>query len=354
MKVMAERFWRRAAAGAAMVVAALGVGCGKPAGVIFPPVNPPLTWPQGDVMPRMRYVGQLTGSADLKPAVSGLEAVGRAMFGRKATYTMLSPYAVCTDGADRVFVADSQAQLVHVFDLRTRKYARWKPAKPRRFTQPVGLAYDRGAGRLYVSDSVGGTVFIFDSAGKTLGETLPNLFTRPTGVCFDAAANRLLVTDTAAHSLVVLAPNGEPITQVGGRGTEPGQFNYPTNVAVDGLGRVYVCDSLNFRVQQFGPDLKPLRVIAQKGDMPGYLSTPKGVAADADNHLYVVDANFEAVQVFSSEGALLMDFGQEGHRPGEFWLPAGICIDRGNRVWVADTYNRRVQVFEYLPEVRQP
>ena len=42
---------------------------------------------------------------------------------------MLTPYAVCTDGQDRLFVADTNAQTVHVFDLRTRRYEQWKPAE---------------------------------------------------------------------------------------------------------------------------------------------------------------------------------------------------------------------------------
>jgi DNA-binding beta-propeller fold protein YncE len=327
-------------------------GCAKPAGVIFEPLAQPLVWPAPPEPARIRYVGQLATSADLKPAVSFGQQVGQALFGKKDVLSMLTPYAVCTDGGDRLFVADSNAQVVHVFDLQTRKYARWVPATAeKRFAQAVGIAFDPG-GRLYVADSVGGVIHIFNSTGAYLGEMGRGIVERPCGLAFDARLGRLFVADTGLHQLVIFSPSGQMLARLGSRGTGLGQFNYPTNVAVDSQGRIYVSDSLNFRVQQFGSDFMVIRQIGRKGDMPGYFGQPKGIAIDSQDHLYVVDANFEAIQVFDDQGQLLLDFGQEGRRPGEFWLPAGIHIDPRNRIWVADCYNRRVQVLDFLPEAK--
>jgi hypothetical protein len=337
-----------------LLAGAEGGGCAGKAKPIFPTPNPAIVWPEPPEPARIRYIGQLATSADLKRRVVGLEALGGAIFGKKSAHAMLTPYAVCTDGGDRIFVADSNAQVVHVFDLTTRRYAQWTPKKPQRFSQPVGVAYDPGLKRLYVSDSIGATVHIFDATnGKHLGHTLPNLFSRPTGIFFDRRSKRLLVTDTTAHNVTVCAPNGDPITRFGRRGDLMGEFNFPTSVTVDSNGLVYVCDALNFRIQQFTPDYKPIRPIGLKGDMPGYFGQPKAVACDSQNHLYVVDAQFEAVQIFSAIGQLLLNFGEEGHRPGQFWLPTGIFIDRGDRIIVADGYNRRIQLFQYIPEATQ-
>src|SRR5262245_34396582 len=118
-------------------------GCGKSAGVIFEPLAKPIVWPAAPERTRIRYVGQLVTSADLKPAVSFGEALGETLFGKKSIKSMLTPYAVCTDGRDRLFVADSNAQVVHVFDLQTRVYQQWKPPEGSPpFSQPVGLAWD--------------------------------------------------------------------------------------------------------------------------------------------------------------------------------------------------------------------
>ena len=64
-------------------------GCGAPPGMIFPPPERPIVWPAPPEVPRIRYVGQLQTSEDLKPAVSGVESLGRALFGKKPAYALL-------------------------------------------------------------------------------------------------------------------------------------------------------------------------------------------------------------------------------------------------------------------------
>ncbi len=333
-------------------LAALSVSCVRSAGVVFPRLENPIVWPPPPERTRIEWVGELVTSDDLKPGVGLGQAINRAIFGKKEAYSMLSPYAVCTDGQDRIFVADAQGQFVHVFDLDTRKYARWSPPRPQLIAQPVGIAYDP-AGRVLVSDSVGACIHVFASDGRYQGTFGSGELRRPAGMAYDAVTRRLLVVDTGAHQLAVFSLDGELLTRIGERGTEPGQFNYPTNVVVDSKGRVYVSDSLNFRVQQFDATFRPALVIGKQGTVPGTFAQPKGIAIDSEDHLYVVDAQFEAVQIFDEQGTLLLTFGQEGRGPGQFWLPAGIFIDPHDRIWVADTYNRRLQVFDYLPENKQ-
>lgn len=330
--------------------AAALAGCGRPAGVVFEPANAALRWPPPPDAPHIAYVGSIASDADLKAGRGGGKALGDLLFGKEPSHSMLSPLGVCTDGADRLFVADSNAQVLHVFDLGTRKYQQWRPPeKHARFSQPVAVAYDPG-GRVLVSDSVAGVVFVFDDKGAYRGTLGEGKLKRPCGLAVDAQGGRLFIADAGAHQVVVLTPDDTEVARIGERGSALGQFNYPTNVAIGKDGRLYVSDSLNFRVQVFGPDLAPIRQIGRKGDLPGYFSQPKGLALDPEGHLYVVDANFEAVQLFDQEGRLLMTFGHEGTGPGEFWLPSGISIDPHGRVWIADSYNRRIQVFDYLAE----
>jgi DNA-binding beta-propeller fold protein YncE len=327
-------------------------GCARRAGEIFPPLERPIVWPAPPEPPRVRYVGQLVTSGDLRPGTNFAQGIGEALFGRRPVRSMLTPYALCTDGEDRLFVADSNAQLVHVFDLRRRSYQQIVPANElRRFAQPVGIAHDEAQGRLYVSDSADPCIYVFDRTGQTIGRIRGDFLQRPCGLAYDPKRRLLFVADASLHQVLVLSHDGHLVARLGQRGAAPGHFNFPTNVALDSAGRLYVSDSLNFRVQQFGADLAFLRIIGQKGDMPGYFSQPKGLALDSRDHLYVVDANFEAVQVFDQQGRLLLSFGQEGRGPGEFWLPAGIYIDPSDRIWIADSYNRRIAVLEYLTEV---
>lgn len=344
-----------------LVLAASLGGCGKKAGIVFPPrANGPM-WPPPPDTPRIFYVGSLVTSADLKPEVKGLDAMGQALFGKKDVHSMLSPVSVCTDGptvvapgreSGRIFVADSNAQAVHVFDLKTRQYRLWTPPKGQPpLGQPVGIAWDSARQRVLVADSIGSCVVMFNRNGSYAGRLGEGVLQRPVGIAADRGG-RILVSDTKLHQVIVFTGDGEVSQRLGSRGAGEGQFNYPTYLSLDPEGRLYVSDSLNFRVQQFDAELRFARAFGRKGDMPGYFAQPKGIATDMEGHVYVVDAQFENVQVFDSQGRVLMDFGEEGYRAGEFWLPVGVWIDAANRIWVADSYNRRIQVFDYrsVPE----
>lgn len=319
---------------------------------MFGPLEAAPRWPPPPASPRIEYVGQLRTDRDLGKGRS----LGEVIFGEESDRSMLSPYGVCTDGGERVFVSDGNAQIVHVFDLASRRYEPWpagvgddRDGAPA-IAQPLGVAWDP-RGRLLVADGVGGQVLVMDGAGRKIDVIGAGVLSRPSGIAVDPVSGRVFVADAAAHEVVVFDGAGRVQQRLGGRGVELGQFNFPTNVALDGEGRLYVADSLNFRVQVFDAELQPLRRVGGPGDRPGFFSQPKGLAVDGDGHLYVVDAHFESVQIFDDEGRLLLTFGREGRGPGEFWLPAGIHIDASDRIWIADSYNRRVQVFRYLPDV---
>lgn len=337
---------RTAPLGACVLLAAFLVGCSTPAGRIFDPADTVHRWPAPPDEPRLAYLGQLRSDADLRPARGAFQGLGEKLFGKEPERAMLRPMGVATDGP-RVFIADSDARAVHVFNLDTREYARWAPPKGARpFLQPVALAFDRAAGRLLVADSQDASLMVFGAGGLFQGTIGEDVLRRPCGVAVDGG--RVLVVDSAAHQVAVFGADGHHVKSIGARGSGPGEFNYPTSIGVDSQGRVYVGDSLNFRVQAFDAEFNPLRQIGSKGDMPGYFAQPKGLALDRDDNLYVVDGHFEAVQVFNPEGRLLMSFGHEGHGAGEFWLPTGIHADGAGRILVADSFNKRVQVFELL------
>lgn len=332
------------------VVGAL-TGCAAPTGPVFEPLEQAIVWPPLPEQTRIRYVGQLSSDRDLKRPRGLAESLGDALFGRPAEETMALPLAVCTDEADRVFVVDTSKATVHVFNLMTRRYTQWKTPTDShdRLLTPVGVAYDAARRRLLVSDSASAGIRVFADDGMYLGSIASEHLLRPCGLALDPRSGNIFVADSKAHQVVVLDPTGHLIERIGFRGEALGEFNAPTHVALDNVGRLYVSDALNCRIQRFKADLTPDMQFGRRGDMPGYFARPKGVALDSQGHLYAVDANFEAIQVFDEAGRLLLSFGNEGQNPGEFWMPASIYIDANDRLWVADSYNRRIQVFDYVP-----
>jgi hypothetical protein len=101
--------------------------------------------------------------------------------------------------------------------------------------------------------------------GEVATPTGPNqpsqkyIFCRPTDVGWDPQEN-IFVSDGYCNNRVVKYDrNGRFLAQVGSEkvGKEPGQFNLPHGIAVDGQGLVYVADRGNFRYQVLDNNLKP-------------------------------------------------------------------------------------------------
>ena len=114
-------------------------------------------------------------------------------------------------------------------------------------------------------------------------------FKRPTGIAVDSAAQRIYVTDTLRDEVFVLDMQGKVLQTIGKRGTAEGEFNFPTELRLDGPN-LMVVDAMNFRVQVFDRSGKFQYAIGKIGDSPGAMFRPKGVSVDSEGDLYVVDA----------------------------------------------------------------
>jgi sugar lactone lactonase YvrE len=79
-------------------------------------------------------------------------------------------------------------------------------------------------------------------------------------------------------------------------------FNYPSGVAVDKAGDIYILDAANARIQKFGSDGKYLATIGRKGQGPGEFIMPGSMAFDRDGNLVVADTAQFRVQVIIGGG----------------------------------------------------
>ena len=265
---------------------------------------------------------------------------------------LVNPYSITTDSRGRIIVSDPGANGVHIFDFGQQKYkflTRRDKDKDGTLT-PQCVAVD-AQDNIYVTDSQAGRVFVWNADGKyqrAIGSLKggEGFFKRPTGIAVDSANQRIYITDTLRNKIFVTDMNGSVLQSFGKNGTGDGEFNYPTELRLYG-NELYVVDAMNFRVQVLDRSGAFRYSIGQLGDGAGWMFRPKGISVDSEGHLYVVDGAWGVVQVFNKEGQLLYYFGQKGTGPGEFQLPAGLQIDSTDHVYVVDSFNRRVQVFHY-------
>jgi sugar lactone lactonase YvrE len=328
-----SRFRCAAAAGLIWLSALLAAGssAGGPA------------WPPSATDPYIVYVRDIGAPKDIGAKAPFFKRLANRLAGVSTDSKSLSrPFGLSLDEVGNLVVTDTGAGAVCYLDLAHKKWQRWTAAGDLRFVSPVAAVH---RGRIfYVADSGLGAVVAFDEKGHRQF-AVTNGLARPSGIAL--LGDHLLVVDSELHQVVVCNLQGEVVSKFGGRGEGPGEFNFPTHIAVDNHELIYVTDSLNYRVQVFSADGRFKRAFGSAGDGPGHFSRPKGVALDRSGHVYVVDAVFGNVQIFDDQGRLLLDFGQDGSGPGEFSLPNAIAINANNEIYVADAYNHRLEMFRY-------
>ena len=147
------------------------------------------------------------------------------------------------------------------------------------------------------------------------------------------------IADHTSHQINVFDEKRKHIRSFGQQGSGNGQLNYPTGVAVDADGLVYVCSNGNHRIEVFRMDGT---FVKQFG--VGHLSYPSGVTVN-NNQVYVADTGNHKISIFTLEGQLLRTIGSQGSGPGQFNCPSAVAISPDGDMYVSDDDNHRVQVF---------
>jgi tripartite motif-containing protein 71 len=153
------------------------------------------------------------------------------------------------------------------------------------------------------------------------------------------------VADPGNHRIQKFGPDRGFLTTWGSEGQEPGQFDTPIDLVVDGQGRVYVLDAN--RVQVFDADGRFLAEWGGRGTEPGKLRGPFGIGLDPDGTLLIAEVDGNRVQRFTPEGELLDGWGGPGSADGEFIYAMDAAVDAEGRIFVPDYGNNRVQVFDH-------
>jgi DNA-binding beta-propeller fold protein YncE len=316
--------------------------------IYFPPIS-------DEEVPRYVYVGELTGEQNFVERegkqknvfVEALKWIAGLFEGQEAV-VLQRPQSGVVDENGRILVTDVSRSAVFVFDQANGRLDVWEFAKGfRRFASPTGIALGP-AGRVFVADADLRQVYSLDSQGNGTLVIDSAMLERPNGLAWDAREGLLYVADTQAHQIKVFDMTGRLVRTIGRRGEGPGEFNFPTFLALSGE-RLVVSDTMNARVQviPLNGEGKPM-LVGERGTMMGNLVRPKGVAVDSENNLYVIESYHDHLLIFDERARFLLPIGGAGKAAGSFYLPGGVWIDRGNRVFVADTFNGRIAVFQFL------
>lgn len=184
---------------------------------------------------------------------------------------------------------------------------------------------------------------------------------------FQCIINTGTSTGTTSPPSVLVVDNPLVVTTLAGQPQNAGWANgsgthaifaYPSGVAVDGTGNIYVADFVNDTIRK----VTPLGVVTNPYGQPGVSGTtdgtgtnalfnqPNSVAIDGSGTIYVADSSNSAIRKIIS-GAVALLAGRPtktGTSDGSgtsarFNNPQGVCVDGSGNVYVADSGNNTIR-----------
>lgn len=263
-----------------------------------------------------------------------------------AGWTLEETPGVAVDRRGNVFVFHRGPRPIIEFDPTGEVVRAWGDGS---YVRPHAVRFDH-QGRLWLVDDGGHVVVRLDAAGRVrfvLGRKNTPAedaggFNRPTDVAFGPQGD-IYVADGYGNSRVVrFDAEGRFITAWGRRGKEPGEFNLPHAIVVDGRGRVLVGDRDNFRVQIFTAEGKFLTQWTHVG-------SPWGLALAGHGELFLCDGYANRVLRLNLDGEVLGEYAAPGRLPGRLDFAHHLAVGPDGSLYVAEIKNWRVQKFTLKP-----
>ena len=192
------------------------------------------------------------------------------------------------------------------------------------FDDPRDIILDKNANKIYVVDSNNDRISVFEDDGD---------FDFEYGTFCDIAA------------IQNCNDNADGADEDG-----DGQFNNPLAIARDALGKFFVVDSDNERVQIFDDDGEfQLKFGSSDSGLDEYLGNAKGIVIqESTNEILVSNIERDSISVFDSDGDFMFEF-DSFNGNDDFQNPTFMIIDNSQQMlYVADSGNDRIVIFELV------
>jgi poly(3-hydroxybutyrate) depolymerase len=289
---------------------------------------------------------EIPGSPDASNTVAGSGRAGFAGEGGPATAAqLLFPEAVTPAGDGSLFVVDTGNHRIRRVGLdgTIRTFAGMAassaflnpdreriPATAAHLLLPEGLAIDRM-----------GNLFIADTLDRIVREVTP------AGVISTVAGKAPLGID------ISFSGDNGPATRA--------ELSFPTGLALNGAGQLFIADTENHRVRTVGPD-GMITTVAGTGAAgfagdgsaaaAAQLNEPRGLAVDSQGGLFIADASNQRIRKVAPDGTIttVAGTGTAGYSGddgvatrAQLNHPMGVAVDSQGNLFIVDQLNYRVR-----------
>jgi RHS repeat-associated protein len=239
------------------------------------------------------------------------------------------------------------------------------PATQATFSYIGGLTLD-ASGNLYIADVHNWAIRKVNKDG--IISTAVTVY-KPFGVAADAAGNLYIANfyentvwklDTKGYTSIIAGSGGSGYSGDGGPAKQA-KLSGPTGLTVDASGNLYIADQYNCRIRKV--DTGGIITTVAGTDTCGYsgdggLATqsklwyPSGVAVDSLGNLYIADTTNERIRKVDTRGTIATvagtgSYGYSGDggpaTQAKLYHPYSIAVDASGCLYITDQYNYRIR-----------
>jgi sugar lactone lactonase YvrE len=238
------------------------------------------------------------------------------------------------------------------------------PGSTARVFSPGAIAADL-AGNVYIPEGATNSVRRVVAGGQVSTIGLKNVvWSNVRSVAIDASGF-VYLADVAAHQVGKMAPDGTVTILAGVAGVTGHQdgagnqakFSFPSGIAVDSAGNVFVADTANSTIRKVDSAGTVSTVAGQPGQCghidgssaQSLLCNPKGMAFDRQGRLLIADEWSHTIRRLETDGMLTTVAGVP-FLPGlgngfvaAFKWPSAIAVDTDGNAFVADGGNAKIR-----------
>jgi trimeric autotransporter adhesin len=156
---------------------------------------------------------------------------------------------------------------------------------------------------------------------------------------------------------------GEVRLMYGGLATSA-RLRYPSGVAIDASGNIYIADTYNNRIRMVTKSTDIITTVAgdgsygDKGDgglaTSARLNYPNGIAIDASGNIYIADTDNHRIRMVTKSTDIITTVAGDGSSgfsgdgglatSARLYYPQGVGIDVSGNIYIADTRNNRIRM----------
>jgi sugar lactone lactonase YvrE len=196
------------------------------------------------------------------------------------------------------------------------------------------------------------------------GGAATNANLSPTGVAVDAFGN-LFIADQDNSRVRKVSTNGIITTIAGGGGGSDGgaaanaSLNHPFDVKVDSYGNIFIADTVNQRIRKVSTNgiITTFAGGGSGGDggtaTNASLNYPSGVAVDNTGNIFIADTDNNCIRKVDTNGTITTVAGAKGYSGNYgdggsatnalFYYTYGVAVDASGNLFISDEANKRIR-----------